>query len=262
MFLLIGVIDLWGRTGGIREDRAALLASNGFAVLALAFCGYKDLREKYGVLDFVYFEKAVDWLTTHTKVKSDGVALVGLCLGGALALGIASQIPNKIKGVVSISGASVLIGCSLKCKDMTISGYPIDLVAADYAQYSTFVSIYKSKKSCKPGSASMVPVENVTCPVLLVYGLADKLNPEIEWMCEQTFQHMEKHGKGSLCRRLGLSGAGHFLTPCYLPPSTRQYAPKYDDEWFLGGEKHTQAKASEIYWKESLEFLRKCCLHS
>ena len=30
----VGVIDIWGFTGGLREDRAALLAANGFAVLA------------------------------------------------------------------------------------------------------------------------------------------------------------------------------------------------------------------------------------
>ena len=46
----VGVIDIWGFTGGLREDRAALLAANGFAVLALAYCAFKDLPERYGLL--------------------------------------------------------------------------------------------------------------------------------------------------------------------------------------------------------------------
>jgi len=250
---------MWGRTGGIREDRAALLASNGFAALALAYCEYKDLPQKYDVLDLSYFERAIDWLIAHPKViNPGGVGLVGLSFGGEIALAIASQIPHKINSVVSISGAHALIGCSLKCRSFTIEGYPIDTAAADYTRYLNFVTIFKDKKACKPGSPSLVPVENITCPVLLVYGLADQLNPEIEWMCGEVFRRMDQRGRGSLCNRLALPGAGHFITPCYLPPSSKQYVKIYDDVWFLGGDgKVLQAKASEIYWKESLEFLLK-----
>lgn len=253
---MLGVIDLWGRPGGIREDRAALLASNGFASLALAYWGFRDLPKKFGTLDISYFETAVDWLTAHSKVLFDGVGLVGLSMGGVLALGIASQIPHKIKAVVSISGHNVLIGCSLKCRDRTIEGYPVDQIAGDYVSYSHFLSIFQSKEACNPGSSSFIPVEHITCPVLLVYGHADELNTEIERMCDEVFQRMEEHGKGSLCRRLGLPGAGHFITPCYLPPCTRHYVKTYDDIWFLGGEHNSQGKASEIYWRESLAFLR------
>jgi len=98
-----------GRTGGIREDRAALLASNGFAALALAYCEYKDLPQKYDVLDLSYFERAIDWLTVHTKVKPGGVGLVGLSLGGVIALVIASQIPHKISSVYQFQELTLLL---------------------------------------------------------------------------------------------------------------------------------------------------------
>lgn len=249
---------MWGRTGGIREDRAALLASNGFASLALAYTEFKDLPDKYDALELSYFERAIDWLLAHPKVASLGVGLVGLSMGGVIALTIASQIPHKIKAVVSISGPHVLIGCSFKCDKLTIQGYPIEAIAADYAQYLRFVAVFRNiKKAWKPQSPWIVPVEHITCPVLLVYGLDDKLNTEIEWMFEDVFQRMEKCGKGSLCRRLGFPGSGHFLTPCYIPPCSRQYAKIYNDVWFLGSNTKDQAKASEIYWKESLEFLSK-----
>ena len=250
---------MWGRTGGIREDRAALLAANGFAALAIAYSGLKDLPgSSYCMLQVSYFERAIDWLTAHSKVKPDGVGLVGLSLGGVLGLGIASQLQNKIKAVVSISGSHILLGCSLKSEAMTIPGYPINLKSEDYASYSQMVSGYKSKEVCKPGSPWMIPVEHITCPVLLVYGLADKLNPTIEWMCGELFRRMEQHGKGSLCRRLGLPGAGHVLVPCYIPPYSKQYAKTFNEMWFLGGDdKALSAKASEKYWNESLEFLLK-----
>ena len=37
------VIDLFGGIGGLIEIRTSLLASHGFAVLALAYCDYEDL---------------------------------------------------------------------------------------------------------------------------------------------------------------------------------------------------------------------------
>ena len=249
---------MWGRTGGLREDRAALLASNGFAALALAYCEYRDLPQKYDVLDLSYFENVIDWLCAPPKIKSDGVALVGLSFGAAIALAIASQLLDKITGVVSISGYHALIGCSLKCRTFTIPGYHIDTTAADHTHYGKFVSVFKNKEACKSGSPSVVPVEHTRCPVLLVYGLADALNPEIEWMCGEIFRRMDQHGKASLCQRLSLPGAGHFITPCYLPPCSKQYVKIYNEVWFLGGDnKALQAKASEKYWNESLEFLLK-----
>ena len=256
--MLLGVFDLWGRTGGIREDRAALLASNGFASLTIAYCEYRDLPDKYDVLHISYFERAIDWLIAHPKVMSEGVGLVGLSMGRVLALAIASQIPHKIKAVVSISGPHALIGCSLKSSTLTIKGFPVEVTAANYARYKCFVSIFKAiKETLKPVSPWIIPVEHISCPVLLVYGHGDKLNPEIEWMFEDVFQRMEKHSKGSLCRRLGFPGTGHFITPCYLPPSSRQYVKIYDEVWFLGGNTKDHAKASEIYWSESKEFLLK-----
>ena len=205
---------MWGRTGGIREDRAALLASNGFASLTIAYSQFKDLPDKCDILDLSYFERAINWLIAHPKVASGGVALVGLSMGGVLALAIASQIPNKIKAVVSISGPHLLIGCSLKCHTLSIQGFPIDqTVTNNCSRYKRYVSTFKTiKEACKPESPWIIPVEHISCPVLLVYGHDDKLNPEIEWMFEDVFQHMEKHSKGSLCNRLGFPGTGHFIT--------------------------------------------------
>uniref|UniRef100_UPI0009B4B190 LOW QUALITY PROTEIN: acyl-coenzyme A thioesterase 1-like n=1 Tax=Monopterus albus TaxID=43700 RepID=UPI0009B4B190 len=37
------MLDLWGMSGGLTEYRAALIASRGYASLALAFLGHKDL---------------------------------------------------------------------------------------------------------------------------------------------------------------------------------------------------------------------------
>ena len=249
---------MWGRSGGLREDRAALLASNGFATLALSYLAFRDLPLSCDVLDLSYFEKVIDWLSAHPNIISGGVSLVGLSFGGVLAMTIASQLPHKIKAVVSISGHHAFIGCSFKCRTFTIPGYPIETEGEDYTSYQKFLSIFKRKEACKMGSLSLVPVENITCPVLFVYGIADQLNPEIEWMCRDIFQHMDQHGKGFLFKSLPLTGAGHFITPCYLPTCSKQYLKIYNDLWILGGESTAlQAKGAELFWNEIRKFLAK-----
>ncbi|XP_050192844.1 acyl-coenzyme A amino acid N-acyltransferase 1-like isoform X2 [Myiozetetes cayanensis] len=62
-----GVIDMFGGAGGLIEFRAGLLASRGFAVLALAFFAYDDLPRVLAQLDLEYFEEAADFLLQHPK---------------------------------------------------------------------------------------------------------------------------------------------------------------------------------------------------
>ena len=53
------MIDLYGTAGGLNEYRAALLASRGFAALALAYFGYDDLPTGM-TFDLDYFDASRD----------------------------------------------------------------------------------------------------------------------------------------------------------------------------------------------------------
>ena len=59
------MIDLLGGAGGLIEFKASLLASRGFAALALAYMGFEDLPEFPTVMDMDYFEEAANWLSHH-----------------------------------------------------------------------------------------------------------------------------------------------------------------------------------------------------
>lgn len=63
-----GIIDMFGSVGGLIEFRASLLASHGFAVLALAYFAYEDLPDKLLETDLEYFEEAANFLLAHPKV--------------------------------------------------------------------------------------------------------------------------------------------------------------------------------------------------
>ncbi|KTG04712.1 hypothetical protein cypCar_00040733, partial [Cyprinus carpio] len=83
-----GVLDLWGVGGDFVEYRSALLASHGFASMALEYLTPEDLSLED--TDASYFEKAYQILNNHPMVKKDHLAVLGLSLGSAITLSMAS----------------------------------------------------------------------------------------------------------------------------------------------------------------------------
>jgi carboxymethylenebutenolidase len=47
---------------------------------------------------------AVDYLSSHPAVTSDGIGVVGFCMGGMLSFIIAANRPDKVKAVVPFYG--------------------------------------------------------------------------------------------------------------------------------------------------------------
>lgn len=70
------VLDLYTLGGGVSEKRAALLASRGFVVLALALYGHDDLPKNVTELHLDYFEEAVEFLKVQNKVSCQRRGLV------------------------------------------------------------------------------------------------------------------------------------------------------------------------------------------
>lgn len=63
-----GVIDIFGVGGGLLEYRASLLASHGFATLALAYYDFDDLPTRLDSIHLDYFEEAVSYMLQHAQV--------------------------------------------------------------------------------------------------------------------------------------------------------------------------------------------------
>nr|XP_033807439.1 HEAT repeat-containing protein 4 isoform X2 [Geotrypetes seraphini] len=62
-----GIIDISGTGGGLPEYKASLLASHGFAALALAYYGYEDLPKDMKEFHLEYFEEAVNYMLKHPQ---------------------------------------------------------------------------------------------------------------------------------------------------------------------------------------------------
>ncbi|PVD25472.1 hypothetical protein C0Q70_13128 [Pomacea canaliculata] len=75
-----GVIDMYGGAGTLRDARAGLLATRGFATLALAYFKYQDLPEDITDIRLEYFQEAARWLSSHPAVIPGGIGVIGTFL--------------------------------------------------------------------------------------------------------------------------------------------------------------------------------------
>jgi carboxymethylenebutenolidase len=110
---LIVIQEWWGLVDHIKDvcDR---FAAEGFTALAPdLYHGQKatepDEAGKLAMsLDFERAARdlsgAVDYLTAHESVRGQGVGVVGFCMGGGLALWLATLRPDEVKAVVSFYG--------------------------------------------------------------------------------------------------------------------------------------------------------------
>lgn len=80
------IITLNGSNGGLGENRAQLLASYGFAVLALGFFGIDGLPALLENIPLEYFETAFTWLQKSPLVDDSKIGLYRISRGGELAL--------------------------------------------------------------------------------------------------------------------------------------------------------------------------------
>ena len=66
------------------EFKASLLASHGFATLALAYLGYEDQPSSPSSINLDYFEEAANWLISHSIVLPHGIGMHPICYGHGL----------------------------------------------------------------------------------------------------------------------------------------------------------------------------------
>uniref|UniRef100_A0A8C2GV18 Uncharacterized protein n=1 Tax=Cyprinus carpio TaxID=7962 RepID=A0A8C2GV18_CYPCA len=231
-----GVLDLWGGGGGLVEYRSGLLASHGFASMALEYLGPEDLRT--ADVDVSYFEKAYQILQNHPKVQRDRMAMLGLSFGSAVTLSMAAYSKViKPQCCVCISGSHVLIQA---IENQVIHRNIILPIPSD--------------------PALKVDVGRIKCPLLLVNAGDDQNWASVE-SAEDMEMMMEKAGNRDLLTVLTYPGAGHLIEPPYSPHFRasnfilQEVKEKIVMLW--GGQTKPHAYAQEDSWEKILAFLRK-----
>ncbi|XP_068004316.1 acyl-coenzyme A amino acid N-acyltransferase 1-like isoform X2 [Melanerpes formicivorus] len=246
-----GVIDLFGGAGGLIEFRAGLLASRGFAVLALAFFGYDDLPSTMAQLDLGYFEEAAEMLLQHPKVRGPGLGVVGVSKGAEVALAMATFLPQVV-ATVWINGTASLHGNPLVYKDLFMPPIPYCVERVVFTELGAMDNSAVFDDPQDPAySTSAIPTEKIRGKVLFVVGEADRsVNSKLFAQLA-----MARMPPGS-CRLLSYPGAGHLIEPPGSPLCSMSSLRGSPRPLVWGGEAQPHAKAQEHSWQEIISFLQ------
>jgi len=265
-----GVIDIMGGTAGLWEFKGALLASRGFAALALAYLSCDDVPEFPSSMDMEYFEEAANWLRSHPKVLPHGIGVHSICYGSWAALLMAGLGMNAVKAVVAISPIVNAFPIPFSYKGKVSEILPFDnskkILTKEGTIWRYAIPTVDDVSTPVSKYSPITPVENISCPVLLVFGTGD-LNVNSDFATELIFNRLKAHGKEHLCSILRYPEAGHLIEPPYTPHCYVSFAgitAKWSGDNYLvwGGETNAHAKAQEDAWPKILNFLRKNLQHS
>ncbi|KAK6309227.1 hypothetical protein J4Q44_G00206900 [Coregonus suidteri] len=231
-----GVLDMWGGGGGLVEYRAALLASHGFAAMALMYL-FPD-AQKAATIGYHYIENAFRLLQDHTLVASDRIALLGTSFGASVALSLAVFSETvKPKCCVCISGSHVL---TLKANQSIAESFN---VMKEHVHKSCM-----DENNCIIWRDTLLPI------------------PEDSDLKVDMKQMMERAGNSHLLTTLSYPGAGHLIEPPYGPhcrACTFVLQPGQQRVVMLwGGLTKLHAVAQEDSWEKILGFLREHLCHS
>lgn len=248
-----GVIDMFGGIGGLVEFRSGLLASRGFASLALPYFGYDDLPRVLNEVDLEYFEEAADFLIKHPKVLGPGVGVIAVSKGAEIALAMAAFL-KQVKATVFINGLTAMNGTPLRYQDLHIPCIPYYAEGTLLTHSGGMDTRYVFGDPRKPEHKDcVIPVEKAMGRILFVISGKDQ-SCNSKMFADEAMARLKQHGNknGQL---LFYPDAGHLIEPPSSPFCLMSTFPGAPVPMMWGGEPVAHAKAQEHSWQEIQRFL-------
>ena len=265
------IIMLGGSNGGIREvdDRAKIISSHGYAVLALAYFRMENLPKSIERIPLEYFLNSIDRAKDKQFIDTSKIIIIGVSKGAEAALLIASM-RSDIKGAIAFVPSNVIWqgvpnGPSFVSKpSWTLNGRDLPFLKCSFSFsfFGKFVSNAKQiemreifqtiftedKSKIKP---ALIEVEKINGPILLFAGKDDKLWPSYD-MCQMMENRLDSLNFEYQVECFYYDNAGHFIFGPDLMP-TISY--KYDK--FAWGGKDSENSAAQIdTWDKMIRFLQ------
>ena len=249
---LPAVIVLGGSEGGINRDRAALIASHGYATLALAYFGIAPLPNELDRIPVETIDRAVEWLAAQPSVDRKRIAIMGGSKGAELAL-LAAANNRAIRAVIAFAPSSVVFqsitaGPSNR-SSWTLRGH--EMPFAPYVSSDTFTKSHRLVDLYDPTlaaatAATAIPVEKINGPILLLAGKDDALWPSAAMAAQIVDRATRMHFTYPITN-LMLDAAGHHVATLPNRPTA--------DSIRLGGTASGLAEAQLRSWKAIFDFL-------
>ena len=255
-----GIVVLGGSDGGYPDALAALLATNGYAALSLAYFGADALPPELAQIPLDYIEHAIEWLGAQPGIGPGGIVLFGVSKGSEAALLAASHF-SDVRAVVAYVPSSVAWSCVCSERDRsswTLRGEPVEAVGPgsdpDYQPAPgepirpTVHYLYRLRQA-EPSTE--IAVERIAGPVLLIAGGDDQLWPSLQ-MAQAVMARRAGQGGHPDDQLLAYPRAGHLIGRACLPSgSTRVGRGRIE----TGGSPEQNARAQADAWPSVLQFL-------
>ncbi len=266
------VLVLGGSEGGLRETTAALLASRGYAALALAYFGVEGLPKTLERIPLEYFATALTWMQRQPSIDGERIAVQGISRGGELALLLGATYPHiravaaYVPSGVTWPGIGMAAGSAwtLDGQPVPFASWPLDpALQADWMRQmqsgeplrmrAMFASAARDPEAMR---AAEIAVERIQGPILLVSGKDDQIWPSTD-LAEIAVARLKANGHRHGHKHLAYDDAGHLIVPPYFPATvTALTHPQMGMKLAFGGTAAGNAHANRDAWEHLLTFLR------
>ncbi|MBM3522717.1 MAG: palmitoyl-CoA hydrolase [Alphaproteobacteria bacterium] len=269
------IMVLSGSGGGLIETRAALWASHGFAALALGYFGAPGLPDYIADIPLEVFERGLAWMRRTLRPRNDFVAVAGQSRGGELSLLLGATLGDRVSAVVAYVPSAVTHGSlsarppggdrnatawTYRGKKLPVLGVGnrtmdwrlVDDAPSPRRQTPAFVSGLADTDAVE---RSMIPVERIRGPVILVSGDDDGYLPSTLFS-DMVVERLRRAGHPFPVEHVRCADAGHSILFPYVP-TTPNAKPHPVSKVVItgGGTIEGRARADEESWPRVRSFV-------
>ncbi len=273
------VLVVSGGGGGIEEFRGAILASRGYAALAIGHFAVEGRPRGLINIPLEYFETAIRWIRAQPWFDDRLLAVWGASRGGELALLLGATFP-EINAVAAWVPSGVIFwglgvaepGDTRPRAAWTFRGKPLPYLQEDNTSGDpppvpepgrpvAYTPFYCSQlRDARAVARATIPVENIRGPVQLVSGGDDQMWPSSD-LADIALRRLETHRHPFPFRHLKYPDAGHTILVPYWPLAELRVLTLariegvQDHLLFQGGTAKADAEAGIDAWGDLLAFL-------
>jgi dienelactone hydrolase len=273
------VMVVSGGGGGIDEFRGAILASHGYAALALGHFAVEGRPRGLVNIPLEYFETAIGWMRAQTWFDSRLLAAWGASRGGGLALLLGATFPaiNAVAAWVPSGVMFWALGLAEPGDTRPRAVWTFRGRALPYLQENNtsgdplpehppgravaYTPFYRSQlRDARAVERTTIPVEKIRGPVQLVSGVDDQMWPSSD-LADIALRRLETHRHPFPFRHIKYREAGHTILVPYWPLSELRVLTlarvEGVQDYLLsqGGTAKADAEAGVDAWRDLLAFL-------
>ncbi|WP_179229036.1 acyl-CoA thioester hydrolase/BAAT C-terminal domain-containing protein [Parenemella sanctibonifatiensis] len=256
------VLVLGGSEGGLGPRADAMgrsLHGAGHSVLVLSYFGAVDHQPQHlELVELELFDQAVAWLRARPEVDPQQVGVIGTSKGSEAALLLASSDPDIAAVAALVPSSVVWPGINQRepwemifglDSSWSRGGESVPFLPYGEARGPDVFELYRTGlETVADHPEAVIPVEQITGPVLLVCGEQDTLWPSCP-MAQQIEERITTNG--GTAELLAYADAGHLGVGPPLDPGADAEALTE-----LGGTAAGNASARADGWPQVLDFFR------